>query len=176
MKYSLTLIFLLSLQIGFAQDLKVSDLKNVNSSNTWFKLGLNAGLPIGDLANSGKFAPGVDLSVQFLKTKAYGYGIKIGYTHFVPKETNQESFSAIPIAALFRFYPESIGLFAGLEAGYSFIQNVEGTSGGFSARPQIGWHTDNWNFFAYYDYISTEEDVIDFQTIGLGATYNLRWK
>lgn len=171
----LILTILFSFQLN-AQDIGIDDLKNVDGSNTWFKIGVNAGLPIGDLASISSFAPGIDLNVQYLKTKAYGYGIKIGYTHYIAKDPIKEDFSAIPIAALFRFYPESVGLFGGLELGYAFINNLPGTNGGVVARPQLGYHTNDWNYFAYYDYISTEETVIDFQTIGIGLTYNLRWK
>ena len=159
-----------------AQDIGVSDIKKINGSNTWFKLGINLGIPVGDLGDASNFAPGVELSVQYLKTKAYGYGLKVGYTHYLAKNANVEDFSAIPIAALFRFYPESTGFFGGLELGYAFINNVPGTNGGIIGRPQVGYHTNNWNFFGYYDYISTEEDIIDFTTMGLGVTYNLRWK
>ncbi|MFY0644245.1 MAG: hypothetical protein JXR19_07245 [Bacteroidia bacterium] len=154
-----------------AQDIK---LKDVNSSNTWFKLGLNAGVPVADVADVSSFALGVDLSVQYLPTKAYGYGLKAGYTNYFGKDP-AEDFSAIPLAVLFRFYPESTGFFAGAEVGYAFLNNVAGTSGGWTYRPHIGWHTDNWNFFGYFDHIMTEENVSDIQTVGLGVTRNVRF-
>ena len=175
MKYKLILIILTLSFCAQAQDISVKDLKNINGSNTWFKIGINLGLPVSDLANVSSFAPGVDLSVQYLKTKAYGYGLKVGYTHYTAKNASDEDFSAIPLALLFRFYPETTGFFGGLEVGYAFINNLAGTSGGVMARPQIGYHTDNWNFFVYYDHTVTEETVIDLQTLGLGLTYNLRW-
>ena len=155
----------------YAQDVK---LKNINSSNTWFKLGLNAGVPVGDIGDFSSFALGVDLSVQYLPTKAYGYGLKAGYTNYFGKDP-AEDFSAIPLAVLFRFYPESTGFFAGAEVGYAFLNNIVGTTGGWTYRPHIGWHTDNWNFFAYYDNIVTEENVLDIQTVGLGVTRNVKF-
>jgi hypothetical protein len=169
--------FLLSILTLFAfniysQDIKAQDLK---ATNTWLKLGLNLGIPLGGLADVSTVNYGPEISIQYLKTKAFGIGLTAGYNLFTGKDP-VENFSTLPLAVLFRYYPESTGFFSGLEVGYAFINNVSGTSGGTYTKPHIGWHTDNWNFTAYYSYILTEDEVVNFETIGVGVSYNLRFK
>ena len=78
---------------------------------------------------------------------------------------------------MWRYYPESAGWFAGLEVGYAFVSGLDGTSGGYFARPQVGLHFDYWNFFGYYDHIVIDESTVDdLQAIGIGVTYNVRFK
>ncbi len=171
MKKPLTIILTLLFTVPlFAQ----VDLEKANSSNTWLKLGVNAAVPITDLASTQSFGLGLDASVQFLETKASGIGLKVGYINYFGKDKNDD-IGVIPLAIMYRYYPESFGWFAGLEAGYAFITNFEASSGGIFVRPQLGLHYDTWNFFAYYDQIRTDESGLDLQAIGVGATYNLRF-
>ena len=66
MKKPLTIILTLLFTVPlFAQ----VDLEKANSSNTWLKLGVNAAVPITDLASTQSFGLGLDASVQFLETK-----------------------------------------------------------------------------------------------------------
>jgi hypothetical protein len=150
-------------------------LERIDESNTWFKLGPNVALPLGDLGNITTFAAGVDLSVQFLETRSSGIGLKAGYLNYFG-DGNLEDVGIIPLAVLYRYYPKSSGLFAGLEAGYALISNVPTIDGGAFFRPQLGIHTDHWNFFAYYDYIALEAvGISDLSSVGLAATYNIRF-
>ena len=136
------------------------DISKADKSNTWFKVGLNTALPITDLSETHNFGLGADISLQFLETKASGIGV-----------------GALPLAIMYRFYPESKGWFAGLEVGYAFLSGLEGTSGGYFIRPQVGIHNDNWNYFAYYDHIAIEESgTSDLMAVGIGVTYNVRIK
>ncbi len=171
MKKLFLILFLFAFNFGFAQ----VDLSKVSKSNTWFKLGVNAGVPIGSFGNSSSFALGGDLSVQFLETKASGIGLKVGYLNYFGKD-NADDIGVMPLAVLYRYYPESTGFFAGLEVGYALVNNMPLVENGIFARPHAGIHTDNWNFFAYFDYISTEEGIDDLQAIGVGVTRNLRIK
>lgn len=173
MKKFLTILLLLTFSYcGFSQDV---NLKDLNSSNTWLKVGLNAGLPIGDISDYSAFTLGLDANIQFLRTKAYGIGLKAGYIHYFAKD-DFEDFGMIPLAVLFRFYPQSSGIFFGLEAGYALANNLEEYDGGAYFRPHIGWHNHDWNFFAYYDHILGDDIVSDIQTIGVGVTYNIYFK
>lgn len=133
-------------------------------------------MPITDFYKTNTLGLGVDASIQFLETKASGVGLKVGYLNYFGKATNS-NVSVIPLAIMFRHYPESKGWFAGLELGYAILGGLKGTSGGYFARPQFGLHYDYFNFFAYYDIISTPETtVIDLQSVGIGVTYNVRFK
>lgn len=152
------------------------DLNKADETNTWLKIGVNTALPVSDFSKTNSFGIGIDASIQFLETKASGIGVKVGFLNYFGKGSNADV-SAIPLALMFRYYPESQGWFAGLELGYAFLNGLDGTSGGYFGRPQLGLHYDYWNYFAYYDLILTDEsDVIDLHAIGIGVTYNVRFK
>lgn len=173
-KTLISLLALLSAGIAHSQD-----LSQVSKENTWMKIGVNAAVPLGNWkANSvdaTDLGVGLDVSVQFLETKANGIGLKAGYLNYFGKD-NQDDIAVIPLAIMYRYYPESKGWFAGFEIGYSFISNLPGTDGAAFARPYAGLHFDYWNVFAYYDYISTEEDLPNLQAIGLGLARNIYFK
>lgn len=157
---------------GYSQDFNIQDL---NSSNTWLKVGLNTGVPISTTNNSSSFTLGLDVSAQFIRTTVFGIGLKTGYINYFGKDNNDD-FGIIPLAAMFRYYPKTSGLFLGLELGYAYVNNLSGLEGGAFVRPSIGYHNDYWNIFGYYDRVIGNDMVDDIQTIGLGLTYNIYFK
>ena len=168
------LFLMISMVLGYFS--YAQDLSKMNKSNTWVKAGPHIGVPISSISSSNNFIVGLDLSIQFIETEAYGIGFKTGYSHYLGSGNN-EAFGEIPLALLSRFYPKTSGLFAGIELGYSILNNFNGAKGGYCSRPHIGFHTDNWNFYGYYEVILMEDDNInDIQSVGLSATYNLRFK
>lgn len=171
-KYLIFLVFISSLSAVQAQSI----LSKVNENNTWIKFGPNVALPLGDLGDATSVGLGLDLSVQFLETRANGIGLKTGYINYFGKD-DLEDVRVLPLALMYRYYPESSGYFAGIEVGYAFLNNIVDVDGGAFVRPQVGMHTDNWNSFAYYDFINIYEDGIsNLGAIGLAATYNIRFK
>ena len=152
------------------------DLSKANKENTWLKAGPHVGIPLSGVNKTNNFIVGLDLSIQFIETEAYGIGIKTGYSHYLGSGNNS-AIGEIPIALLSRFYPKTSGLFAGLELGYSFLNNFSGAKGGYCSRPHVGFHTNNWNFYGYYEVILIGDDNDpDISSIGLSATYNIRFK
>jgi hypothetical protein len=151
------------------------DLSKMNKDNTWLKAGPYVGLPISGVSSTHQFIIGLDLSLQFIETEAYAVGFKTGYAHYLPKENN-DAIGEIPLALFSRFYPKTSGLFAGLEVGYSVLRNFAAAKGGYCTRPHAGFHTDNWNFFAFYELIFFEDEKVnDIQSIGISATYNFHF-
>lgn len=176
MKTKILLIFsVLATHTAMAQK---PDLSKVSSKNTWFKVGLNAGVPLDPADNKlSTFVLGLDASVQFLETKASGIGIKSGYSHYFPAAANPNAIGELPLAVMYRFYPKSKGFFTGLDVGYSFIMNSPNTKGGFMGRPHVGYHGNNWNIFAYYNVVLIEElNQNDLQSVGISLTRNIRLK
>ena len=171
MKRTLVLLALTISSLTYAQ----VDVKNMNASNTWLKVGPNLALPLSTLAQTTTIGIGIDASLQFLETKANGIGVKAGYIHYLGKDNN-EAVGVLPLAIMYRYYPESKGWFAGLELGYSFLSDFTAAENGIFVRPQAGLHFDHWNFFAYYDYISYNEGSDNLSSVGLAATYNIRFK
>lgn len=149
------------------------DLSKVSSENTWFKVGLNAGVPLKPTSSS--FVFGLDASLQFLETKASGIGIKSGYSHYFTADKNLRAIGEIPLAIMYRFYPTSTGFFTGIDVGYSFIIDSPNTKGGFMGRPHAGYHGDNWNIYGYYNIVLVQETNQDnIHSVGIALTRNIR--
>ncbi|TDP61094.1 hypothetical protein [Flavobacterium dankookense] len=164
------IILVVALFIGtatFAQDVEI------NSKNSWLKLGLNAGLPVGDAADASSFAVGLDLRGQYLVTEHFGIGVTSGYNHFFGKD-GLDDFGLVPLAAFGRYYFQTEGVFLGADLGYGFLTNIDNNSGGLYVNPQVGYHNADWNIYAYYQNTFAENEV-DIQVVGIGATYNLKF-
>jgi hypothetical protein len=147
---------------------------DINPNNSWFKLGLNAAVPIGDAADFSSFALGLDVRGQYLVTPHFGIGIASGYNHYFAKDDFDE-FGIIPLAGFARYYFQKEGVFIGADLGYGFLTNVDNNSGGLYVSPQVGYHNPNWNIYAYYQHTFADNEV-DIQAIGVGVTYNIRFK
>ncbi len=173
MKYIIiSLLLIITTNNAISQDI---DFSKVSSKNTWFKVGLNAGVPLQP--SNSNFVLGVDASLQFLETKASGIGIKSGFSNYFSTDNSLNDIGEIPIAIMYRFYPKSTGFFTGLDIGYSFILNSANTQGGFMGRPHAGYHGKNWNVFAYYNLILIQEsNQEDISNIGISITRNIRLK
>lgn len=151
------------------------DFSKISSDNTWFKVGVNAGVPFQGINSS--FILGLDASLQFLETKSSGIGIKSGYSNYFSDDETLKDLGEIPLAIMYRFYPTSTGFFTGIDVGYSFILNAANTNGGFMGRPHAGYHSKNWNIFAYYNLVLIQEaDHDNIQSVGVSVTRNIRLK
>ncbi len=155
--------------------------REVSTKNSWLKIGLNAGVPVGDINDFYKFVAGLELKGQFMTTPHFGIGLTTGYNqYFHGSEKNgitAENFGAIPVGAFVRYYPASSGFFAGVDGGYSFLTGTDVSEGGAYLKPQLGYHNFNWNYFAYYNTILRNDTRGgNINSVGLGATYNIRFK
>jgi len=154
---------------------QIPELSKVSSENTWFKVGVNMGVPL--LPSNSSFVLGLDASLQFLETKASGIGLKSGYSNYFSSDKNIKDIGVIPLAIMYRFYPTSSGFFTGFDIGYSVILNSPNTSGGYMGRPHAGYHGQNWNLFVYYNIVLIQEDNQDnIQNVGISITRNIRLK
>lgn len=169
MKKFILVLSVLMVGTAFAQNHQV----DVTSKNSWLKIGLNAGVPIGDLDDYSSFSLGLDLKGQYLVTPHFGIGLASGYSHLFGKD-GMDDFGIIPAAAFARYYFKPKGLFLGVDFGYGFLTNIDNNSGGLYLNPQIGYHNRDWNFYGYFQNTFAEHDL-DIQVLGIGATYNLRF-
>jgi hypothetical protein len=149
---------------------------DVTPKNSWLKAGLNVGVPVGDISDYSSFVAGVELKGQLMDTRNWGIGLTAGYNHFFGKD-NFDDFGSIPLGAFLRYYPKSSGIFAGVDAGYNIITGDNNLDGGVYLKPQIGYHNYNWNVFGFYNHTFVDEAGINnVSLVGIGATYNLRFK
>ena len=132
-------------------------------------------MPVGNISDYSSFTAGLELKGQFLETPHLGIGLTTGYNHYFAK-SGYSDFGTVPLGAFIRVYPQSKGFFAGLDLGYSIVTGYDGAVGGFYLKPQLGYHNYNWNFFAYYNNVFRgSADGGDIGSVGLGATYNIRF-
>lgn len=144
---------------------------NVSKENSWFKAGLNVGLPVGDLADFTSLTVGADVRGQYLVSPHFAIGVASGYNHFFGKD-GVEDFGLIPLAGFARYYFQSEGLFIGSDVGYGFLTNAKDASGGLYLNPQIGYHNRKWNIYGFYQHTFADKGI-DMQVVGIGATYNI---
>ena len=156
----------------FAQKTTTAD---ITKKNSWLKIGLNAGVPVGDIADFSSFVAGLELKGQLMETNHFGIGLTTGYNHFFAKN-NGQSFGTIPLGVFVRVYPESKGFFAGVDGGYSVLTGANGAKGGAYIKPQLGYHNYDWNVFGFYNHIfRSEANGGSIPNVGIGATYNIRF-
>jgi hypothetical protein len=168
-KKLMTLVVAMSaITYGFAQ-------LDATSKNSWLKLGLEASVPVGDISDASSFAGGIVLDAQWMATPHFGVGVSSGYTNFFGKDEVKD-FGVIPLGALLRYYPKAEGFFAGADLGYGFLTNVDGKTGGFYFKPQLGYHNYSWNFYGFYNQVVLGDNYGNVQNAGVGAIYNLRFK
>jgi len=159
---------------------RVRSLDEISEDNSWLKVGVNAGVPVGDLSNRSGLALGAELTGQFMRTDNFGLGVTTGYTHYFNKKnteySNAKDIGAIPLGMTFRYYPRPSGVFVGTDAGYTFLTNEEAKDGGFYIRPQVGYHNYDWNVFGFYNQVFRKDYMMDLQRFGIGVTHNIRFK
>ncbi len=169
-KLAIVMLAFMSSSVLFAQQ------DQITKKNSWLKIGLNAGVPVGDVSNYSSFVGGLELKGQLMETNHVGVGLTTGYDHYFPKN-NAHSFGAVPLGAFIRVYPASSGFFAGLDAGYSIFTEVSNAKGGAFLKPQLGYHNYDWNVFAFYNNIfRSDANGGNIPHVGIGATYNIRFR
>src|SRR5690554_2389325 len=115
-----------------------------NAQEEGIKLGVTAGLPMGDFSDWYSFGAGLDVSYFWEVGDGFLLGATTGYNHYFGKEVDfgfgftaeAEDFQFIPLAATARYYI-SDGFFAGADLGYALALG-DGASGGFYYRPKVG--------------------------------------
>lgn len=150
----------------------------VGEGTNWLKAGIHAGIPVGDMSEVSSFALGLDLKYQFLNAESFAIGVSTGFTNYFGKTEGLIEYNdlgVIPVAGLFRFYPTE-NFFLGTDVGYAFLTEevvtTDGSSsGGFYYRPEIGYHNDSWNIFAFYQGVVI--DGFSPASVGVGINYNI---
>ncbi|WP_439488950.1 hypothetical protein [Algoriphagus sp.] len=163
---------------AYAQTQPTRNLEEISEDNSWLKLGLNLGVPVGDIGDYSSFALGLDVAGQFMRTDNFGLGVVSGYTTYFKKSDmpGAQNFGAVPLGLMLRYYPQPSGIFVGTDIGYTFLTGDIASDGGFYIRPQVGYHNYDWNIFAFYNQVFTSDPWADIQSIGVAATYNIRFK
>jgi hypothetical protein len=114
------------------------------------RLGVNAGIPVGDISDASDFNIGADVA-YLMGFETFQLGPMLGYTHFFVDEFDDLSF--LPLAATARFGLANVEL--GADLGYA-LGLTDGVDGGFYYKPKIGFNLFGVGLIASYTGISMD--------------------
>lgn len=151
-----------------------------NAQEGSFKVGVHAGLPMGDIKDSYSVNLGLDVAYLWKINDKFSAGATTGYSTYLGKDKKYQilGFSGsvkipdagfIPVAATGQ-YSLTDNLFAGVDLGYA-IATGSGDSnikGGFLYQPKFGYQNEKIEVYAGYKGI---ESVGTFSSINLGFNY-----
>tara|TARA_R110002072_G_scaffold172324_5_gene326360 strand:+ start:873 stop:1358 length:486 start_codon:yes stop_codon:yes gene_type:complete len=145
---------------------------SVQAQEEGFKLGVNFGLPVGDIDEVSSFNAGLDVSYMFDIADSFQVGPSLGYSHYFIKSDFSDFIDAIqflPISANARFYA-SEDLFFGANLGYALGIN-DGNEGGFYYRPNVGYNLGSVSLILSYQGVS--DDGFTASSLNLGVEFGL---
>ncbi|SNY99418.1 hypothetical protein [Flagellimonas pacifica] len=143
-----------------------------------FKVGLNAGIPVGDAADVSSFSIGLDVNYHWGVSELFDVGLATGFINAfgdtdtssvgpVTVQTEFEDFQFLPVAASVRIYPTYHFKF-GVDAGYA-VGISDGMEGGLYYRPIVGYNiTGNTELNVSYMVV---EDNISFSVATVGILF-----
>ncbi|HET8736508.1 MAG TPA: hypothetical protein VFM69_07905 [Pricia sp.] len=144
-------------------------------SQEGFKIGAQAGLPLGEYNDRIGVVVGADMGYSWAPGKVVDLGIKAGFIHGFAERFNVgtvriklPSIQFAPMAATLRIWPTRSFSFGG-EVGHAFGLN-EGNEGGFYYRPQIGFQTGPQSELNL-SYTAIDHDNETWSTVTLGYVY-----
>lgn len=136
-----------------------------------FTLGINGGIPVGDVEEFATFNIGADAAYRFSLSEQFELGGLVAYSHFFGDSGEDEfgswevdDFQFLPLAASARF--NSGSFFAGGDIGYALGIN-DGNEGGFYYRPHAGYNFGKIGVLASYAGISRDEFTVSTVNLGL---------
>ena len=180
---------ILGLSILLAGLVNAQETAQPLSMKNMIKIGVNAGIPVPSGNTSA--VVGLDAAYQNLVTPSFGLGIASGYSQYFGRDVNgidNNDFGVVPVAAMLRYYPKSMGVYIGTDIGYGFIVGnekvaanslVDRPDGGLYLKPEIGYHNRDWNFSVHYQNTFTgDKGQIGTQkynagSLGVGVGYNI---
>lgn len=138
-----------------------------------FKLGVNAGIPVGDVEEFSTFQLGFDAAYLYPVSELFSVGALAGYSRYFGDEISSpagnvevDDFSFLPIAATARFGFSDF-LFVGGDLGYAIGLNE--SDGGIYYRPKVGYGLGPLAIIASFSGISV--DGGDVSSVNLGVEF-----
>lgn len=145
-----------------------------------FRVGIHAGLPMGDAGDIYSFNAGVDVAYTWPIADSFTAGVTTGYSYFAGKENDitipgggtitapKVNGAFVPVAATGK-YELSEKIFLGADLGYAlYVGDGEG-DGGFYYQPKVGFQTEMIDIFLGYKGIAV--DGVTISSINIGAAY-----
>ena len=130
-------------------------LMNAQKTESGIRLGVNAGIPVGDFGKFTTFTAGVDLAYLYPLAENFRLGVATGYSHYFGKKTKTDlilvtlknevpDVGIIPVAATAEFTFGDSNVFLGADLGYAFFtkKDFKNENGSFYYQPKLGYSFD----------------------------------
>ena len=159
-------------------------LMNAQKTEPGFRLGVNAGIPVGDFGKFTTFTAGVDLAYLYPLAENFRLGVATGYSHYFGKKTKTDlilvtlknevpDVGIIPVAATAEFTFGDSNVFLGADLGYAFFtkKDFKNENGSFYYQPKLGYSFDKKHDL-YFSYKGFTRNNANAGSINLGYAYN----
>ena len=159
-------------------------LMNAQKTESGIRLGVNAGIPVGDFGKFTTFTAGVDLAYLYPLAENFRLGVATGYSHYFGKKTKTDlilvtlknevpDVGIIPVAATAEFTLGDSNVFLGADLGYAFFtgSDLGDATGAFYYQPKLGYAVDKKHDL-YFSYKGFARDGGNIGSVNLGYAYN----
>lgn len=159
-------------------------LMSAQKTESGFRLGVNAGLPVGDFGKLTTFTAGVDVAYLYPLAENFRLGVATGYSHYFGKKTKTDlilvtlknevpDVGVIPVAATAEFVFGDSNVFLGADLGYAFFtkKDFKNENGSFYYQPKLGYSFDKRHDL-YFSYKGFTRNNASAGSINLGYAYN----
>ena len=159
-------------------------LMNAQKTEPGIRLGVNAGLPVGDFGKAYSFTAGADLAFLYPLAENFRLGVATGYSHYFGKKTKTDlilvtlknevpDVGIIPVAATAEFILGDSNVFLGADLGYAFFtkKDLKNENGSFYYQPKLGYSFDKRHDL-YFSYKGFTRNNANAGSINLGYAYN----
>ena len=159
-------------------------LMSAQKTESGIRLGVNAGIPVGDFGKFTTFTAGVDLAYLYPLTENFRLGVATGYSHYFGKKTKTDlilvtlknevpDVGIIPVAATAEFTFGDSNVFLGADLGYAFFtkKDFKNENGSFYYQPKLGYSFDKRHDL-YFSYKGFTRNNANAGSINLGYAYN----
>lgn len=159
-------------------------LMNAQKTESGIRLGVNAGIPVGDFGKFTTFTAGVDLAYLYPLAENFRLGVATGYSHYFGKKTKTDlilvtlknevpDVGIIPVAATAEFILGDSNVFLGADLGYAFFteKDLKNENGSFYYQPKLGYSFDKRHDL-YFSYKGFTRNNTNAGSLNLGYAYN----
>ena len=159
-------------------------LMSAQKTESGFRLGVNAGIPVGDFGKLTTFTAGVDLAYLYPLAENFRLGVATGYSHYFGKKTKTDlilvtlknevpDVGIIPVAATAEFTLGDSNVFLGADLGYAFFtkKDFKNENGSFYYQPKLGYSFDKRHDL-YFSYKGFTRNNTNAGSLNLGYAYN----
>ncbi|MFD2518997.1 hypothetical protein [Salinimicrobium flavum] len=142
----------------------------VASAQTDIKIGIHAGIPVGDIEDGANFKMGADFTYFWSVMDIIKAGPMVGYSHYFTEDldgTEPDDLNFLPLGASGRVTLGG-GVFLGADLGYAIGLN-DGNDGGFFYRPKLGFGFLGIGIVGSYEGINV--DGVNVASVNVGVEF-----